>query len=482
MKKTLLLHTALLLPTVFVFWLAAYPETMRWMEGISYFSTLPDFLHLQVRYPSEALKYAGAFLLQFYRWPAAGALLQTLMAWIVLMCADAVAFRLLRRERLMWTAFVPAAVFVALQCGYRDLEGSLAWCLASVMTAAAVSGLAWRHGTPIMKGGKASGDGTAGSLAMQAIIPLALLAAGMAVSLADREYRVRERIHETERMADTGRWDDILERVTPEVSAADPVRRRYALLALSAKGRLAEEMFRYGAEDADDLFFAYGNDAISCFFNALLAENLGLDNESIHQMFQLNSLAPLGTSFRSLRHITDACLRQGYTTLAEKYLRVLSHSTCHGGWVRDRVNGLRRAKSDADERADDAILTCAHNDLPLLTDMACLFDAQPGNRMCGDMLLCGLLATRDTERFAQLFPHVMRTAYPQAGAGRLPRHYEEALLLLSRQYPELLHRYSINPLRAKEFEKFAKLMDAGRRDEACAMYPGSFWAYMYSRQ
>ena len=112
MRKTLLLHSAVLLPAVFVFWIAAYPETMRWMEGVSYFSTLPDFLRLQVRYPSGALKYAGAFLLQFYRWPVAGALLQTLFAWVVMACAD-VAVRRLGRGRMAWAAFVPVAVFVA---------------------------------------------------------------------------------------------------------------------------------------------------------------------------------------------------------------------------------------------------------------------------------------------------------------------------------------------------------------------------------
>ena len=28
---------------LFVFWLTAYPHTMRWMEEYSFFSALPDF-------------------------------------------------------------------------------------------------------------------------------------------------------------------------------------------------------------------------------------------------------------------------------------------------------------------------------------------------------------------------------------------------------------------------------------------------------
>ena len=96
---------------------------------------------------------------------------------------------------------------------------------------------------------------------------------------------------------------------------------------------------------------------------------------------------------------------------------------------------------------------------------------------CGDMLLCGVLASRDLDGFAELFPRVAGGAYsPSEG---LPRHYEEALLLLSRRNPEILTMFRINPLRTKEFERFVESMDADRRAQACAMYPDSFWAYMY---
>ncbi len=467
MKRTLLLHSALLLPAMFVFWIAAYPETMRWMEGVSYFSTLPDFLHLQVRYPSGALKYAGAFLLQFYHSPVLGALLQTLFAWVVMACSDTVVWRL-GRGRMMWTTFVPVAVFVALQGGYRDLEGSLAWCLCSAVVALAVC-LSVRRREVVATCGR--------WCILRAVMPCLLLAAGMASSLGCREYRIRERIHRVEHMAEEGRWDDILDVVTPEVSADDPVRRRYALLALIETGRLAEEAFRYGITDADDMFFAGSTDVVGCNFNALLAECLGLDNEAIHQLFQLNCLSTFGCSFRSMRRITDAFLRQGETETAEKYLRVLMHSSCHGSWVRSRMGDLSRSMSERTAAADDAVLTCARNERPLLTDMACLFHAHPENRKCGEMLLCGLLASRDLDGFAELFPSVAGRVYSPSGS--LPRHYEEALLLLSRRSPDILKMFRMNPLRAKEFERFVELMDADRRMQACAMYPDSFWAYMY---
>lgn len=52
MKKIILLHSAVAVPVLFLFWLLAYRNTLWWMEGMSFFSTLPDFAVLQARLPS----------------------------------------------------------------------------------------------------------------------------------------------------------------------------------------------------------------------------------------------------------------------------------------------------------------------------------------------------------------------------------------------------------------------------------------------
>lgn len=465
-----MLHSAVLVPTLFLFWLLAYRNTLWWMEGMSFFSTLPDFAVLQARLPEGIFKYAGAYLLQFYHSPILGALLQTLFAWIVMMCADVVVWRLVRRVNLSWLAMVPVALFVALQCGYRYVDGSLVWCVVSIVVALAVALFTRRPDTyAVTKGGH---------WRYGVILPFALIVVGVAVSLSVRENRVRERLHRVERLAEDENWDRILEIVTPEVSAADPVRRRYAMLALGERGELAEEVFRYGITDAEDFFFAGSRDIVGCNYNALLARSLGLDNEVVHQSFQLNSLAPLGYSFRSMRRITDAFLDMGNMPLADKYMRVLLHSSCHRSWVEERVARMVDIMTNPVDQEEDRILTCSTSETPLLMDMACLYDARPDNRLCADLLLCGLLASREMDKFAMLFPRVFADAYPAGSV--LPRYYEEALLVLARSNPDLLKRYSVSRFRIESFDKFAALMDAGRYDDARAAYPDSYWSYLYA--
>lgn len=470
MKKILLLHSAVLVPTLFLFWLLAYRNTLWWMEGMSFFSTLPDFAVLQARLPEGIFKYAASYLLQFYHSAVLGALIQTMFAWIVMVCADVVVWRLWRRASLSWLAMVPVALFVALQCRYRDAEGAVVWCAVSIAVAA-VAAMFTRRREPYA----ATKDVY---LRYGVILPFALVAAGIAVSLSVRENRVRERLHRVERLAEDRNWDRILEIVKPEVSASDPVRRRYALLALGEQGKLAETVFRYGITDSEDFFFAGSSDIVGCNFNALLARSLGLDNEVVHQSFQLNSLAPLGYSFRSMRRITDSFLKMGNMPLADKYMRVLMHSSCHRSWVESRVPRMVDIMTNPVEKDEDRILTCSTSETPLLMDMACLYDAHPDNRLCADILLCGLLASRQMDRFAMLFPRVFATAYPAGSV--LPRYYEEALLVLSRSNPDLLKRYSVSRFRVEAFDKFAAMMDAGRYDDARAAYPDSFWSYLYA--
>lgn len=470
MKKIILLHSAVLVPTLFLFWLLAYRNTMWWMEGMSFFSTLPDFAILQARLPGGVVKYAAAFLLQFYHSSVMGALMQTLFAWIVMVCADVMAWRVLRRVRYSWLAMLPVAVFVALQCRYRDAEGAIVWCLVSAAVALITVFLTRRPRRYVaVRRGRLRGG---------VLLPLALVAVGIVVSLSVREFRVRERVHRVERLAEAKDWERILDIVTPEVAASDPVRMRYALLALGERGELAERAFRYGITDADDFFFAGSRDIVGCNFNALLARSLGLDNEVIHQSFQLNSLSPLGYSFRSMRRITDAFLHTGNVPLADKYMRVLLHSTFHRSWVESRVGRMVDIMSNPVQNDEDRILTCSTGNAPLLMDMACLYDARPDNRLCADLLLCGLLASREMDRFSLLFPRVFASAYPADAV--LPRYYEEALLVLSRENPDVLKRYPVSRFRIDAFDKFAALMDAGRYDDARAAFPDSFWSYLYA--
>ena len=494
MKKILLIQSLLLIPVVCVFWIVAYPETLQWMEEYSFFSTLPDFTHLQVRLPGDALRYVGAFVLQFYRWTWVAAAFQTLFAWAVMALASYTLWRVLRIEKLMWAAYIPTAIFVSRQCLYRDLEWSFVWVIVMALVAIAARLFVRR---PVLV--KYSDDYQANTsqkrgnneikpkrsrfvmALIYVILPIVLLGAGLYVSLNDMDCAFRERIHKMEHLAEEQKWEEILEFVTPEVALNDDALKRYAILALLETDMLANRAFEYGVTTPDDFYFMDRDEFVGIYYNSLLYKSMGVDDEVIHLMYLLNEHSRLGFSFRSLRTMADAYLRIGDALLAEKYLTILSHTTCHGAWLKPRWEQLAALKANPVPRPTEPsdVAVGAHGlqgQVQLLNESLRLLEAFPTNKKIVDVLLCGLLAICDVENFGKYFDKYA----PQAYAGhKMPLYYEEALILYSYIDKTIYERFPVRQARLNDFQRFSQYMNSGQKSMARQSAPRSFWAYMY---
>lgn len=494
MKKILLIQSLLLIPAVFIFWIVAYPETLQWMEEYSFFSTLPDFTHLQVRLPGDALRYLGAFVLQFYRWTWVAAALQTLFAWAVMALASYVLWRVVRMEKLMWVAYVPVAVFLSRQCVYRDLEYSFVWVIVMALIALATRLFIRRplfvrysdgyQPNPSPKGRREVSVPKRSRSALALIyfiLPAVLLGVGFYMSATDMDCSFRERVHKVEHMAEEQKWDEILEFVTPEIAYNDPVLKRYAVLALLETDMLASRVFEYGITTPDDFYFMERDEFVGIYFNSLLYKSLGVDDEVIHLMYLLNEHSRLGFSFRSLRTMADAYLRKGDAILAEKYLTILSHTTCHRAWLKPRWEQLAALKANPVPRptkpSDVAI--GAHGlqgQVQLLGESLRLMEIYPTNKKIVDILCCGLLAIGDLQNFGKYFDKFA----PQAYAGhKMPSYYEDALILYSYIDKTIYDRFPVRQSRLNDFKKFSQFMNSGQKARARQSAPTSYWAYMY---
>ena len=64
---------------------------------------------------------------------------------------------------------------------------------------------------------------------------------------------------------------------------------------------------------------------------------------------------------------------------------------------------------------------------------------------------------------------------------RLPRHYEEALLVVGMKHPEVLEVFSVDKTKIEQFERFYSMLQ--KRDEYKWMlesqFADSFWFYYY---
>jgi hypothetical protein len=78
-----------------------------------------------------------------------------------------------------------------------------------------------------------------------------------------------------------------------------------------------------------------------------------------------------------------------------------------------------------------------------------------------------------------MYGYTLSNAYK--GVKYLPVHYEEAILLYSRQDPAILQNFPVSQFKLNEFNRFAQLMDSGNVAQAREMFKGTYWAYQYIR-
>lgn len=472
MKKIFLFHLMLTAPVLFVIWYLVYPHYLWWMEGNTFFTTAPDSLHLQYTLPFDWAEYVGSFLLQFYTYRVCGALLQMVFALIILCAADFVIARLFRNPKMLWLAFIPVAFFVSGQLQDFELTRSLWWCAVGVLAALIVWGA-----TALFKMRRHISISRVSIPFLSYLLPCMLLGGGVYFLLSKPENKAFEEICRLEYLADQKNWDSILSKATPEDARQSSLKLRFALLALSEKTILPEMLFRYSVAEPTCFFFERNDDPFCRDFNSLYFYHLGMDNEVIHHSFQAGLRSPCGINFRSMRIITDAYLRLGQNRLGAKNLEVMKHTTCHGKWLKSRADYMS-VTGETDRTGENGNENpFFFGARPFLSDMARLVDRYPENRKAVDYMLCGLLITRDLDRFYAVFTQIYARSYLSSSS--LPRHYEEALLMLARERPEILTKFSFSSARAQEVQEFGALMRGGdmNRQLLKVKYSDTFWYY-----
>lgn len=451
-------------------WFFMYPYFMRWMEGYSFFSTIPDYTGIMLDSFKDMPRYIGAFFLQFYKYPALGALIQALVPVGVTACAGIIIRKVFRGpDHLLWAAFLllPFAVFI--QLGDTDISKSVAMLLIAAASALAVSVAAFckRNFLPCP------------SVLRHYIlmITLPVVSVGFAVYVLldnDKLGRYHEEVARLEYLGENADWDGILRTVSRQDALINKFARRYVLLALSETGRLPDYAFSYGLSDADDFLFQQEDYLFCRSFNVLFYRALGLTNPAVYHSYHYSLQSSYGVCFDAVRYLADLYIGLKDYTLAKKYIDILSHTSCHGRWIRERqaaMNRIRNAEPSYSGSPDRFIFTS------FIPDMTSLVQRYPESRKYVDYLLCATLAEKDAESFMRIFsqygPYAYKNGIP------VPRLYQEALVLIASQNPDVLKRFNVEKEIWNCFVDFTDLMQKGRSSEAKRKYAETYWAYVY---
>lgn len=370
-----------------------FPYTYINMEGDDFWVLTKDFWHLKLATLPAATCWLADWLMQFFSSPYVAASIVAL----VLGTTGCLLLSLLKREvsgPLRALALVPPVLlgfyctfnlsfllqclfFAALLLIHRlipNLTGKVVW---SVLCATA-GFLLLR--TPLLllllllqAAITFRSSGWKKSLSM--VLPLALLAimplaysqqvafipfeerytawGTHPIPLTSRYNQDREYINKCVCMSDEGRWEDLLykEHVRSDAQRGNPHSLRYALLAESALGTLPDNIGLYPIQDETQFLYPHQSEHIASQLNRLFYLNLGIYDEAFHQAQEYGLLQTNGICFSSLRQMVDYSMKEGDLETAEKFLRILSKSTCHKKFIEKSRKDLSLKKKDASSPA-----------------------------------------------------------------------------------------------------------------------------------
>jgi hypothetical protein len=467
MKRSIAYISAFIM--IWAVWFFLCPNYLRMLEGFDFFTTLPDFWNLNLEIPKPVFMYVSAFLLQFYAIPAVAAAIQALLTLLQVLCVDTVVRIFFKdSDRLHWIPFIATPFFTVLLCRELSLTGVLI-CLAASACAAIVMRLATLKMKPLIQVPAFMRNCWVGA----AVIVLAVSASVFVIYKKHVNTGV-EKMSYLDHLVEEKEWEKILDTVTPNDAVRNTYMRRCALLAMIQTGQLGDKAFMYGLSGLNDYFYDKPEIPILRNFNMKFYSNIGMYCPAIYYSYQQATLFLLSMSFNSARSLADIYLQVKDYDLAKKYLEILSNTTCHSKWVKDRLpelEAIRNATPVYAANQNKNVFGSFKYDLPVM------MDRYPEDSRYVHMYLCGLLADKQGGLFYERFCDTLASEY--AEGKKMPKAYQEAVLMALSSKPEELKKHNIDPEMKEKFMDFVQLVSTGRDAVAKRKYAGSYWAYLY---
>ena len=449
-----------------------YPEMYRIMQGDSVFFFTADFFQLKLTQPPAVTSWLVSLLVQFYRWPWAGAVVQTLVVCLSSLMLFGLALRFSgsakahRRRLFLLLPFLPVVLFVLYPFA-TSLHVQILWLFALPLLYVWLRPWWLRalFALVMVPVGYLL-------LSFPLLALLLLLFLGLELTLAksrwtallpafvllpfcpqvysehvaflpsearywpvknanprpvwSEDYRRSNTYYAVVRAAEEERWDDLRGIVREHGQSHQKIMQTYLLLAESAQGTLPERLFSYSICDPEQFLFRHDGNFYAHTFNRLFYRNLGIWDECFHQAEEYFLLLPDACGFNSLTQMVDYAIRGGEYAIAGKYLTMLDHAPFYGSYVKEQRQRIIQQQAMPDTRRMPLRADNFVGGYPFNSEMYRLIDHTDGNaKLAFDYLLCGLLLQKKLPVFSTIL-----YAYPFYKDKPLPTTYAQALRML----------------------------------------------------
>lgn len=457
-----IVQRAIFFIALMMLWYRLYPNILQSMEETAFWTDAPDMTKEMYHWPGDWAAIASNYMAQFFMDRFFGASIMALLATIVLLSSDVIIWQLFRCRRLQCLSFIPAVAVVLLFLNESMLTGYITVALWSMVTALIVFMCTFRRALRKVQ------FQSRPLLIITNLTPYLLLIIMGVMVWCNPQLKAREFNLKVEHMADNRNWEALYNATYPIRYELNDNQMAYSLLALSQKGQLGEKLFHYPVRGLDNIFAHSSNFR----FNSYFCHELGPPNEAIRYAFEEGQYMPAGASFGTMRRMVDWILDKGDDNeLAEFYMNILSHSSCHQNFINTRKIFMGQAHTQKKEPQPEFVGSPS-----FLYEAALVLEREPDNKRARDYLLCGLLLTGNTEAFFDMFERV----FVETNDEKIPEHYLEALLVLKDSHPAIDSEYNIPVATEGSYRDFKQLMQNGEvgKSKALQRYANTYWAYL----
>jgi len=259
----------------------------------------------------------------------------------------------------------------------------------------------------------------------------------------------------------------------------------YTNLALYNSGQMADQFFSYKQSGTSGLWLLWKRNETTSFFGGEVFYELGYNNEALRWAFE--AMVVKGPNPRSLKRLVLTNIINHNYAIAGKYLTLLEQTLFYKTWAqyyRACLNNPDILTDNAEimEKRhllirNDFVADISDQDLGFMN----LLENHPDNRMAYEYWMLTLLLRKDLDTFAA---NVYRMK--ELGYTRIPRHFEEAILLYSRINNQniLPQGYQISSETMERFHSYAGIFARNRQSINMAAralnkdFGHTFWFYM----
>lgn len=277
------------------------------------------------------------------------------------------------------------------------------------------------------------------------------------------------------------RWDAIVDKYRGK-QIHDYVSLNYLNMSLAQKGELAERMFAFDQKGTRSLCADWNQ---TFYMDRLLSDVYFLVGDvSLSESFAMDGFTQSKRkgSARMMQRFVQVSLIRGEMGLARKYLDLLAAMPFYKDWAKRYASYLTSPESmyEEPELKGKRIRVEKRDRLSLSVPADSLWSGYdlPDNRIGWEYRGCYYLLDKDLDAFSRFLE-----ATPFLDRERMPRHFQEAVLLLADRDRSGLSVYPIQPELVERYRSFKKfLRQSGIQTDVSLIHQqfgDTYWYYYY---